>query len=188
MINLLPEENKRDIRAARTNVILLRYNFLTLAGLALLIAICAAFYLMLNISRSAAEAKKNEGLAVVAQYADTKKAADDYKNNLTTARTVLDKSVNYTSVIMSITKLLPTGVILESLSLGSSDFGKQITFDARTKSYEQAMKLKENFQGSQLVSNVYFQSIIDENASTSGNTDYPYTVSLNATLNKVTTP
>lgn len=182
MINLLPDDSKRDIRAARTNVLLLRYNILTLASIGGLLIVCVFFYIILSANGSSAASKTSDNSAKAATYAKTRVAADEYKKNLSIAKTILGNSVNYTSVIFAITNLLPSGVVLDNLNLNATDFGKQTTFLAHAKNYDQAEKLKENFQKSKLFSNVYFQSISEEESSGSG---YPVAVTLSAQLNKV---
>ncbi len=182
MINLLPDDTKRDIRAARTNVLLLRYNVLTLASIGGLLIICALFYIVLSANESSATTKTSDNSAKAASYEKTRAAADEYKKNLSIAKTILGNSVNYTSVVFAITDLLPSGVVLDNLTINATDFGKQTTFLAHAKGYDQAEALKEKFQSSKLFSNVYFQSISKEESSDSG---YPVAVTLSAQLNKV---
>jgi Tfp pilus assembly protein PilN len=183
MINLLPDDTKRDIEAARTNVLLFRYNILTIVGLAGLALICAAFYVVLNMNESSSVTKSNDNSSKAAAYNNVRKAADDYRQNLTIANQILNNSVNYTSVVFAITKLLPQGVVLDSLNLKAADFGKQITFSTHAKSYAQATQLKENFQKSNMFTNVYFQNITQAtDAQATG--AYPFAVDLSAQLNK----
>lgn len=193
MINLLPDETKRDIKAARSNVVLLRYNLLTVIAAGCLVIVCAFFFFVLSNDKSNAVSKNSENQAKAASYASTKAAANEYKQNLATAKTILDKSVDYTSTIFEISKLLPPGVVLDGLTLTADDFGKQKTFTANAKSYADATKLKENFQNSKLFTNVFFQTINNQNVSSSqssSSTDsaYPVQVVLSAQLNKVVAP
>lgn len=197
MINLLPSDAKRDIRAARTNVLLLRYNLLTLAGVAGLLIICLGAFFILQANRSDAESKTSANSVKADSYKETRKAADEYKQNLATAKTILNSSVNYTSTIFAITKLLPDGVTMDSLNLTASDFGKQLVlsfharsynkttkkFDVIPVSYDKVSELKENFQNSKVFSNVFFQSVTTDDPTK----PYPIAVSLSAQLNKVVT-
>lgn len=189
MINLLPEERKQDIRAARVNVILLRYNFVTLAAIGLLAAFCAAFYLILSTSQSSAVSRNQENASIAASYSATKARADSYRADLLTAKSILDRGVNYTGVVFEITKLLPPGVTLESINLTAADFGKQITFSAYAKSYDHAINLKESLQNSKIFSNVYFQTLTDSSVEQGqqSNSEYPISVKVSVQLNKVET-
>lgn len=188
MINLLPDERKRSITAARTNVILLRYNILTLVFILLLAGICAAYYMMLQMNYDKALAESQANMSKVDSYSNVRKQADEYRNNLTLASTILSNSVNYTPVIFNIAKLLPDGVIMDSISLSSADFNKQTSFTAHARTIAQATKLKENFQKSPMFSNVYFQSLSDQSIPTDGNTikstDYPIAITISVMINK----
>mgnify|MGYP003606722857 CR=1 FL=1 len=186
MINLLPDDTKRDIKAARMNVTLLRYNFFTLFAIIILAAFCFMFYILLRATQSNAETTSNDNNIKAAAYSDVRKEAEDYRNNLAIASKVIDKGADYTSTIFAITELLPEGVILDGINLNATDFGQQTAFSAHAKNYTQASKLKENFQSSKLFSNVYFQNLSEGSASGStAGSNYPITITISAKLNKV---
>lgn len=180
MINLLPEDTRREIRAARANVVLLRYNILTLAVIGLLFAICAVFYFILYNSQANAVSTSTDNNAIVASYDDTRKQADEYRKNLAIASKILTNGTNYTEVVFAITKLLPDGVILDGISVSSATFGQQTSFTAQAKSYAKAMEMKQKFQDSSVFSNVYFQNLTDN-----ANGEYPIALTLSAKLNGV---
>lgn len=185
MINLLPDQNKREIRAARMNVVLLRYNFFAMIAIGLLCTICVFFYLFLHTTQSSAASKTTENNEKAAAYAKTRTAADEYRNNLSVASKILANEVNYTNVIFTITKLLPSGVVLDGLSINTTDFGKQLSFSAHAKSVEKAAELKQKFQESAMFSNVYLQNITDD--STNGaSSPYPVAITISSKLNETT--
>lgn len=183
MINLLPDDQKRNIQAARMNVVLLRYVFITASAIALLAVICLLFYFALASIKANALSKTTDNSLKAASYNSVRKQADEYKSNLSIANKVLSNSVDYTSVVFAITSLLPPGVVLDNLSLKAADFGQQTTISARAKSYDAATKLKESFQNSKLFSNVYLQSLTD--ASGPDQNAYPISVTVSVKINKV---
>src|ERR1700740_2697732 len=107
MINLLPDDQKREIQASRVNVVLLRYNFLAVLTIGLLVASYFLFYFVLHNTQSNAVTASDDNSKKADSFADVRRNADDYRNNLSIANAILDKSVNYTSVIIAITKLIP---------------------------------------------------------------------------------
>ncbi|MDB5176673.1 MAG: hypothetical protein JWN75_341 [Candidatus Saccharibacteria bacterium] len=186
MINLLPDDTKRDIRAARMNVVLVRYMLLTLGALAALVAFCGLFFVILQTTQSKAVTTNVDNGTKAASFSAVRKSADEYRNNLSVASKILDNSVNYTSVIFEITKLLPSGVILDNLTLTAADFGQQTSFSVHAKSYDKATELKKNFQDSKLFTNVFFQNLTDGTSTDSKSTNkYPIAVTISAKLNKV---
>lgn len=186
MINLLPDERKQNMRAARMNVVLLRYNLFTLAAIIIVAIVCLGFYIILKTDQSNALSTSRTNSTQEAAFGDVKKAADNYRNNLTVAKQILNNSISYTDVIVAITKLLPKGVVLDSINLKAADFGQQTTFSAHAANYTAAIQLKQNFQSSKVFTNVFFQTLTDANVGTAGIPDqqYPISVSISAKLNK----
>lgn len=166
------------------NVALLRYNIITIVAAAILICFCLVFYVLLSTAQASSESKSSDNTSKAKSFDTVKAQADDYRNNLTVAKQILDKSVNYTSIIFAITKLLPSGVVLDNLTLNAADFGKQTTFSVRAKSYSDATKLKESFEKSELFTNVHLQNLSDTSDDKSTTTNYPVLVTISAIFNK----
>lgn len=179
MINLLPPEEKRQIRAARSNSLLFRYNVFSLGALIFLLAATAVTYLFLTSVQNRAEQTISDSQSRVSQYQDVRMEADTFKKDLATAKQILDREVTYTNVILQISRLLPSGVVLEQLDLDASTFGTPTTLTAKAKSNAAALQLKEAFQSSPLFEDVHFRTITSVEES-----DYPYAVTLGITITK----
>lgn len=184
MINLLPDTNKKELRAARMNVILLRYNIFTVITVFLFLLALGGFYFFLTTTKAAAEESNSENQAKANSYSNTKKAADEYRANLATAKQILANKVNYTSVVLGITELLPKGVVLDNINLSAKDFGNQTVIAAHASNYDAVTQLKQNFQQSKVFSNVFFQTINDTGDSPDKN--HPISVNISVKINKVT--
>jgi Tfp pilus assembly protein PilN len=182
MINLLPSEDKRQLRAARTNSLLIRYNILILAILAFLGLSIGVTYFYLNTTKANAQGVIDGNRARVSSYASVQTQADQFRTNLATAKQILSHEVTYSNVILEIAALLPSGVVLQNLSLDANTFGTPITLTANTKSYDSAIELKNSFQASSLFSDVHFTTITSNTASGAG--QYPVTVSLSVVIKK----
>lgn len=185
MINLLPEANKSEIRAARMNVLLLRYNIMTLIAVGVLLVAVGGFYAYLAATKASAEAANIENEQKASTYAETKKEASEYRANLATAKQILANQVNYSSVVFGITELLPKGVILDDISLAAQDFGNQTVISAHATNYDAVTNLKQSFEQSKLFENVFFQSITVEAPQDGKSNKYPITVSISVKINKV---
>ena len=57
MINLLPNGLKEDIRAARTNIVLLRYIALVVMALAFIMGVLYFYYIILQNTMASAQAR-----------------------------------------------------------------------------------------------------------------------------------
>lgn len=179
MINLLPPEHKQDIQAARTNTLLIKYNLLLLGVLAFLMLAIGVVYVYLSNTKAGSEITIKENKEKVAGFASTEQEAQIFRQNLSTAKQILDREVNYTNVILKISRILPSGTVLTNLSLDASQFGKETTLAAQVKDYDKAIALKDALSQSGLFTDVHFQTIT---ASADG--DYPVTVNLFVTFNK----
>lgn len=182
MINLLPDSYKKEIRAARTNVTLLRYNFLFLGAVGFLLASSLLVYVFLSNSKAASEQVNRDNVSKSSEYASTQKAAEEYRKNLSIASKILNNEVTYTDRVFDITKLLPKGVVLDSLNLNAKEFGTQTLINAHAKDFTAASELKRAFEESPLFSNVHFQVV--SNDESNEDSQYPISISINVTMNK----
>lgn len=181
MISLIPPQVKRENAAARTNTLLLRYNFLLLGILAFLLLAIGVVYVYLGNTMASAEKTISENNAKVAGFSAVEEEAGIFRQNLATAKQILDREVNYTKVMIEVAQLLPAGVVLTGLNLDASTFGTPAALSAQAKTYDQALALKDAFSRSSLFSDVHFQSITTTDGGTSG---YPLTINLSVTFKK----
>lgn len=181
MINLLSNDNKDDIRAARANVFILRYTAIVLIAFLFISAALYTSYTVLgNTMRSADELiASNDVKADV--YSETKQQVDALSGKLTEAKSILDQEVRYSEVLVKIGQLLPAGTVLGNLTLTSVHFsGTALDITAYAKSTEEASQVQTRFQNSPLFSNVSLKST----DTAQGIAGYPVTVSLSVTLNR----
>jgi len=179
MINLLPPEEKRQLRAARSNTLLIRYNIFLVIAVAILGLAVAITYVYLNASKAGAQQTINDNNTKVASYADVQTQATQFRTNLSIAKQILDHEVTYTKVILEIANILPSGVVLNNLNLDAQTFGTETILVARAKDYASALALKTSFEKSSLFSDVHFQSITGGDAGS-----YPFNVNLAVTIKK----
>lgn len=180
MINLLPPDKKKLIKTARTNVVLLRYNIITAcAGIFVALGVLSVYFVLMGI-QSSAKSDQKENQAKVSSYADVEKEAQEFKSNLATAKSILNGNVNYSDSIIKIASTIPKGVVIEQLSLDASTFGNPTSLQAKAKTYDRAIALKESFQNSPLFSDVHFESVTSSESPDA----YPIQVVLGLTINK----
>jgi hypothetical protein len=182
MINLLPDDAKNEIHAARTNVMLVKYIVILVLGGVFLCLISVAVYFVLVGTRTNAESILSDNTTKTNAYTPVQAQATALRSSLASAKVILDKEVVYTKVLTSIAKAVPAGVVLDSLSLSPTTFGVPITLQAFAKTNDDALALKSNFQKSPLFSNVTFVSLSGSAQTKSG--AYPVTASLSLIINK----
>lgn len=182
MINLLPADTKKQIRAARVNSILIKYLFTVIFAACFLAISCASIYLFLQNNEN--ESSNNEPITTNQikdeEYNLVKKQHDNMVVSFTNIKQILDQQPSYSDIIMTLGRTLPHGVIIEELSLDNSKIGSPITIKARAKTEDEATGLKNSFKDSELFTNFSIQSI-KSSSSVSG---YPIEVTMNLTINK----
>jgi Tfp pilus assembly protein PilN len=194
MINLLPPETKRQIRAARMNVTLYRYCMLLVAtALFLGFVFAVGFWANMN-EKQLADNAKQESQSAATEYAKTKAAAEEFAKNLATAKTILGSDTSFSDLILNIAAVVPAGVILNNLTLGSTlpnaKADAPIDISGRAMSYERAVNLKNSLENSPIFENVNIANISQGDTSATSSAlaqKYPFTVSLKAQFTKKTT-
>ncbi|HKX72510.1 MAG TPA: PilN domain-containing protein [Candidatus Saccharimonadales bacterium] len=184
MINLLAPEMKRQIRAARTNVVLYRYCMLILFTAILLGGVFTVGFLADMNDRKFAENLKLESEASAQPYAKTKAAAESFAKDLTAARTILSSNSSFSKLILDIAAAVPGGVILNNLTLSTT--GKAdapIDISGRAQSYDAAVALKNSLDASPVFEKVNIVNV-SQAEITPQTTDiikkYPFAVSIKA--------
>jgi len=184
MINLLPYEHKNEIRAARTNVILVRYIAILIVAAIVLGGLVVGAYVVMNGTKVIAEQKVSENQVRVAAYQSIKTEADAFRADLATAKTILDSSISFSTLIYQIAATIPPNVVIDDLPLDPSTFGSNMTIKASAKSFDDVTKLQNALErNNQVFSDVQLQNIKKDSAS--GNSDnYPVKATLTVVVNK----
>ncbi|OYX42125.1 hypothetical protein B7Y94_04105 [Candidatus Saccharibacteria bacterium 32-49-12] len=160
MINLLPPDDKRQIKAGRANVLLIRYCIASGLLAVLLFALVGIVYYMMENSKKVAEATIEESKSRSAKYDQVQLKAQEFSNNLKIASSILGKEVRYSEIAVKIAQSLPEGIALQSLELNAETFGQPTTLNATGRSYDDAIRLKTAFeQQSDYFENVHLVSV-----------------------------
>lgn len=186
MINLIPHEDRRQLVAARTNTLLLRYVVLMGVFIGFLVIEMAAIYLFVSAGRTNNEAIIQENEAKTIQYNDVKQQATLFQSNLATAKYILGKQVPYTTLMLALANSLPEGAILEKLSIDPATFDTPTTLSVKTTSYDRAIQIKTALQNAKVNNTPLFSSVSFQSVSVSegDKTGYPYTAIYNITYSK----
>lgn len=188
MINLLPGEFKKQLRAARNNNILRRYYLLLLISAGLLAAIFAVGFVVTFDQEQQHIRIKQESDQTAKAFEDTRKAAEDFSKDLAVAKTILASDVRFSQLISDIAGVIPPGVVLRNLGLNTQDAGNApLTISANAKTYDHAVELKNSLEKSPIFENV---SLVSASTSTSGEaaaSPYPVSASVSVKFSKTTT-
>lgn len=177
MINLLPKNEKREITAGRTNGLLVRYIVLSGVVVLFILAAFVVTWFFLQSIRSTKEAEIESAARDSASLESQRRDIEAFKSNLSTAKTILDKRVNYSDIILRISSAVPSGVVLDQLTLDAASFGTPTTLNAKATSESAALRLKESLNASPYFSDTKLDSI-----TATDEKSYPFLVTITTTL------
>lgn len=180
MINLLSTNRKSEIRAARANVILVRYTTIIAVAIVFILSVLYFSYTVLQQTMGTAEARitSNDTKADSA----TKQQVDALSAKLSDAKTVLDQEVSYATLLTTIGQAMPAGTILESLKIDEASINNStaVPLVAYAKTEESASLIQQQLRGLPIFSSVELSGTT-EDASVAG---YPVKVSMTVTFNR----
>ncbi|MFZ2991423.1 MAG: hypothetical protein WA087_01020 [Candidatus Saccharimonadales bacterium] len=181
MINLLPRESKKQLRAAHTNVALIRYLALLSAGITFLILACAvSYFILLGISNTNEEAKENQQSTNIS-YSTAKAQFDQMAASMQSASEIMNKQVLFSNIITGLASALPVGVIIDNLTASAEGLSTPTVIKAHAVSDSSVSKLRENLTKSPLFSSSEVQITTNDPNAVTG---YPIAVTITATINK----
>lgn len=179
MINLLPPDSKKQLAAGRANRLLLRYLILIVAfSLVVIGAIGVAYWYMDGMKRSY-QAQIDDNLAASRHMADSQKQVKEFRSNLATAKQILDKRINYSSIVLKVANAIPSGVVIDQLSLDPDMIGTPVKLNAQVASEVAAERLKKSLNDSPYFTDAHYDVL----ARTS-DPDYPFSLVFTVTFTK----
>ncbi len=159
MINLLSTESKKELKAARRNLVLRKYIF-TLLFLAVVItgSYGVGYGLLIN-QETTYKDQIAEFEPQKAAYASTIKEATAYNQNLLVAKSILANELAFSSFMTTIATTTPQSVVSIGLNIKAKEITKPIDFSFTAKSYPDVLKTKVAFEDSPYFNDVKIRSI-----------------------------
>lgn len=185
MINLLPNDIKKDTGYARSNSILRRWIgvfLLTIVGIGV-ITVFGLFYINQSINSYSSEISKTTQELKDQKLEETEKKVQDISTSLQLVVKVLSRQIMFSSLIKQVAVSIPQNAVLASLEIPKTEGG--IDISASAKDYNTATQVQVNLQDPK---NKIFDKadIINISCSTSSGADknYPCTVKIRAQFSK----
>lgn len=160
MINLLADERKNDIKAARVNVIILRYTVILALAFAFIIGALYVSYTILTVTKANAETVIESNDVKADVYSETKQQVDALSTQLSGAKSLLDQEVRYSQILVQLGQIMPAGTIIGDMTLTAESFSgnSPVEIKAFARTTAEASQLQTQFQGSSLFSQVSLNS------------------------------
>ena len=185
MINLLPPESKKHFIAGRVNTLLVRYIWLTAALFGLLALISGLTYVMLENTKQQAQQQIQTDDSQVAGFSDTQQRTKEFQDNLSVAKTILDRRTYYSGALLKLARYLPAGTVIDKVTLDSSTYGTPISLHFLAEDENTAISLKKALQDSNMFSDVHFQTLnLAENGKGANGKAYRVGITMSTTIKK----
>ena len=181
MINLIPDFDKKQIRAGRVNILLVRYTFVMAIILVVMAAEFVLAYFYMQYTKDSAQDTIADNQTKRQEIKKKEQEVTAFRQNLATAKQILDKQVDYSAITLEVASLIPEGVVLDQLTIDPATFGTATTLTAQTTSETTARNLKKSLEDSSYFSDVKFDTIA---RSQGADSRYSYTASLSVTFRK----
>lgn len=182
MINLMPDEAKQELRAARTNTLLIRYMAVIVMAFAFLVMILGGSYYLLDQTRQSSLTLIDANDTKAAVYSSTQQQVTALSSQLAGAKSILNQEILYSNVLVNFAQQMPGGTVIDEITLNNASFaGTPLTLKVFAKSTSDAVALRDRFQKSPYFTQVSFQNISDSAQSIEG---YPVSATMTLTLNR----
>ncbi len=182
MINLLSDEYKSELRAARSNLIIARYIGIILLAALFMFGALFISYSLLETTMDSAEKRIQANDVKADVYSQTQEQVSTLGGQLNQSKTILDQEIRYSRLLIRLGQIMPTGTVIGKLSLGSASFnGEATTLTAYAKTTSEASSIQTQLQASPLFSKV---SLTSTDSSGQGIPGYPVTVELSVIFNR----
>lgn len=152
MINLLSNDYKQELRAARRNVILMNYVFTLIMLIVLIASSYAIGYFLLHQQEQVSRQRVAELVPQRSEFKDVIERANTYSKDLSIARSILQNEFFYSDFMTLIAKTLPANTVMTSLNISASEVTKPVTVEVSTKSYQDFVAIKNALQNSRFFS------------------------------------
>ena len=186
MISLLPPIAKKELAAARSNVLLLRYLFLTAGLIGFLCVEMTVLYLFFGQQRTASEQAIQNNQRDTAQLASIKNEATAFNNDLKVADAILSKQISYTSIIKEFADTMPAGTVITQLSINPTTLGKPSSIMIKAKNQGAVLAFKDSFAASPYFEKVNIQNISNPapapDSAPAAPDSYPFSATIDMTF------
>jgi len=184
MINLLPSTMKQDIKAARFNVLLIKFALVQLITIIFLAAISVVFYLVLMQIRTNSESMTGQNTNTEAS--NIGKQYEETRTKINSANILLSAGNPFADTLTSLASLTPEGAIVDSLTMNSDIYGKALDLKGKAADNSIVSKFSTNLEAAKDM----FSSVKLKSTTTTGGEKavYPVDFVISVTINKSGVP
>jgi len=181
MINVMPDDTKKQLRAARANVTLTRYILTSLVAFGFLVAILFGSSFVLAQTQTSAEALIEANDTKASVFEETQVQIDRLSQDLGSARTILDQQISYSSILRSLGAAMTPGTIIDSFELSdTAASGSPVEVRVYATNTQALTTLRDSLAGSPNFSSADLGSVSTQD----GIQGYPVSATMTTVINR----
>ncbi len=162
MINLLPNENRKQLKYSFYNVIILKLIFLTI----ICSIIISGMFIFASVSLKAEElALKSELIYNENKFSNLdhiKKESDQIIKDSKSAKQIFNEQKHYSNFLIELAKYLPKDISINRLAISPDLTKSPATIRVKTKDYNTIISTKQKLEESPLIEAVSINSVVDD--------------------------
>lgn len=163
MINLLPIDNKKQLRASLHNTMLRGYVGLLFVFILIYAGVFGFVYITIKQSQDIYRQNEAANNQRVIAYVGMRQEAGELSSNINQAKLVLDQRVDYSKVLFEIAKTLPDGVSINAVRLESKLFEGEKPLEVNLANANQSADIKKLLENSGLFKSVVIVNVVNSN-------------------------
>lgn len=158
MINLLPIDNRKQLRASIHNVTLRRFAFFFVGTLIVLTSSIFVIYFSITQTKSDLENQLQQVNQRAMVFAKTKQSADKLRSDLSNAHQIIKQQAQYSKLLIAIAQHLPHNIKISGLSLDDKSLKQQLV-QILSPNNDLVITTKQNLEKASFISKVDIQSV-----------------------------
>jgi len=130
MINLIPPMTLQDQKYGRKNVVLLRWISVCIGGMICIILVAAAGYFYISQAEKATAERKSNIETEISEdnLSEELKLYEAFANKNKAVLQILGDQILFSDLVQSMGQVLPSGVVLKSMTLNETDNALSLDF------------------------------------------------------------
>ncbi len=184
MINLLPLENRKQIKASFYNVVLGKMILIFLGATLVIGAIFGLSYITLSEEEKSLAKQVQSVNDKSSVFNEVKKESDEIARNLKSAKSIFDEQKHYSVFLADLAKSLPEDVAISNVTIGPNLLKSPTIVKIKTVNDEKVIETKRKMEESDLIELISIDSIITEKIREGNNNPLKKTATLSITFSK----
>ncbi len=159
MINLLPSDNRKQLKASVLNTSLLKYIFFFVAILIAMAASVGLIYVNLIYTKNSLNQDLEQAKQRALTIQESKTEIEAFRDQINEADKIFSEQVHYSQLLTALAASLPSDVHFTGFKISEIDFKTPQTVQVNTKNSDKIIETKQALEKTNFISSVSIASV-----------------------------